>query len=116
VALELAENPDDFLSVQIGITLVGIVAGVFGGATLAEELGAYFNHVAWIAPRGEQLSLAIVVLAITYLSLVIGELVPKRIALTDPERIAGPWQGSCADCRASHGPRCGSSASRPQRS
>jgi putative hemolysin len=89
VALELAESPNDFLStVQIGITLVGILAGVFGGATLAEELGAHFNTVPWIAPHGESLGLAVVVLAITYLSLVIGELVPKRIALTNPERIA----------------------------
>lgn len=89
VALELAEHPNDFLStVQIGITLVGILAGVFGGATLAEELGTQFNTVSWIAPRGETVGLALVVLAITYLSLVIGELVPKRIALTNPERIA----------------------------
>jgi putative hemolysin len=89
VALELAESPNDFLStVQIGITLVGILAGVFGGATLAEELGARFNAVSWIAPHGESVGLALVVLAITYLSLVIGELVPKRIALTKPERIA----------------------------
>lgn len=89
VALELAEKPDDFLStVQIGITLVGILAGVFGGATLAEELGAYFNQSAWIAPHGDTVGLVLVVLAITYLSLVIGELVPKRIALINPERIA----------------------------
>lgn len=89
VALELAEKPNDFLStVQIGITLVGILAGVFGGATLAEELGAQFNTVPWIAPHGESVGLVLVVLAITYLSLVIGELVPKRIALTNPERIA----------------------------
>lgn len=89
VALELAERPDDFLStVQIGITLVGILAGVFGGATLAEELGAQFDAVSWIAPHGETLGLVLVVLAITYLSLVIGELVPKRIALTNPERFA----------------------------
>lgn len=89
VALELAETPDEFLStVQIGITLVGILAGVFGGATIAEELGVVFNRVAWIAPHGEKVGLALVVLAITYLSLVIGELVPKRIALTNPERFA----------------------------
>lgn len=89
VALELAERPDDFLStVQIGITLVGILAGVFGGATIAEELGAILNRLEWIAPRGESAGLAIVVVAITYLSLVIGELVPKRVALTSPERIA----------------------------
>lgn len=90
VALELAERPDDFLStVQIGITLVGILAGVFGGAHITRELGARFDTVSWIAPHGESLALALVVLAITYLSLVIGELVPKRIALTNPERIAG---------------------------
>lgn len=89
VALELAEKPEDFLStVQIGITLVGILAGVFGGATIAEELGVKFNTVPAIAPHGESVGLAIVVLGITYLSLIIGELVPKRIALTDPERIA----------------------------
>jgi putative hemolysin len=94
LALELAEKPDDFLStVQIGITLVGILAGVFGGATIAEELGAYFDTIPWIAPRGEQLSLVLVVIAITYLSLVIGELVPKRIALADPERIAAAMAG-----------------------
>jgi putative hemolysin len=88
VALQLAETPNDFLStVQIGITLVGILAGVFGGATIAEELGAYFNRYGAVAPHGESLGLAIVVLAITYLSLVIGELVPKRVALTNPERI-----------------------------
>lgn len=88
VALALAESPNDFLStVQIGITLVGILAGVFGGATIAEELGAWFNAYPFIAPHGETLGLAIVVLGITYLSLVIGELVPKRIALTSPERI-----------------------------
>ena len=89
VALELAERPDDFLStVQIGITLVGILAGVFGGATIAEELGALFDNSPRIAPHGETLGLAVVVLAITYLSLVVGELVPKRIALSNPERIA----------------------------
>ena len=89
VALELAERPEDFLStVQIGITLVGILAGVFGGATIAEELGVKFNTVPAIAPHGESAGLAIVVLGITYLTLVIGELVPKRIALRNPERIA----------------------------
>ena len=68
IALELAEKPEHFLStVQIGITLVGILAGVFGGATLAEELGVQFNTVAWITPHGESVGLAVVVLAITYL-------------------------------------------------
>ena len=89
VALELMDDPDDFLStVQIGITFVGIFAGVFGGATIAEQLGAHLDTIAWIAPHGETVALTITVLSITYLSLVLGELVPKRIALTNRERIA----------------------------
>lgn len=88
-ALALAENPNNFLAtVQIGITLVGILAGVFGGATIAEELADYLNTIPGVAPRGEEIALPAVVLVITYLSLVIGELVPKRIALANPERIA----------------------------
>jgi putative hemolysin len=88
-ALELANHPDRFLStIQIGITLVGILAGAFGGATIAEQLGEQFNRVPALAAYGETIGLAIVVLAITYLSLIIGELVPKRLALSHPERIA----------------------------
>lgn len=89
VAAELLEHPNDFLStVQIGITFVGILAGAFSGATLAEELGDHLNGVSWIAPHGETVGLVVTVLAITYLSLIIGELVPKRIALTNREGIA----------------------------
>lgn len=88
-ALALAEHPDDFLStVQIGITFVGIFAGVFGGATIAEELGAHLDRIAWVAPYGEPAGLVITVLAITYLSLVVGELVPKKIALANREKFA----------------------------
>jgi putative hemolysin len=88
-ALDLIADPGRFLStVQIGITLVGIIAGAYGGATLADPLGAQLDRLAWIAPRGEQASIVLIVIVITYLSLVIGELVPKRIALADPERVA----------------------------
>lgn len=88
-ALELANSPDRFLStIQIGITLVGILAGAFGGATIAEQLGAQIARVPALAEYGEAIGLAVVVLAITYLSLVVGELVPKRLALNNPERIA----------------------------
>ena len=88
-ALKLAENPGRFLSaVQIGITLIGILTGAFGGATLAESLGGYLDTVPAIAPYGHPLAVGLVVVLITYLSLVLGELVPKRIALTAPERIA----------------------------
>lgn len=88
-ALELAESPDRFLStVQIGITLVGIFAGAFGGATLAAAVAEQVASVAVLAPYSEAIGLGVVVLAITYLSLIIGELVPKRIALNNPETIA----------------------------
>lgn len=88
-ALKLSEDPSGFLStVQIGITLVGILAGAFSGATLATRLGAFLDTVAWIAPYGHTVAFAIVVVGITFLSLVVGELVPKRIALARPETIA----------------------------
>jgi putative hemolysin len=89
IALELAGSPSRFLStIQIGITLVGILAGAFGGAIMAEQLAPSLNRLPWIAPHGSAVSLFIVVLAITYLSLIIGELVPKQIALNHAERIA----------------------------
>lgn len=88
-ALDLMNAPNRFLStVQIGITLIGILAGAFGGATLAQSLAVYLKQISWLVPYADTLSLGIVVAVITYLSLVIGELVPKRIALNSPERIA----------------------------
>jgi len=88
-ALALAEEPTRFLStVQVGITLVGILAGAFGGATIAEQIGAALQTYPPLAPYGEAIGLGVVVLAITYLSLIVGELVPKRIGLNSPERIA----------------------------
>jgi putative hemolysin len=88
-ALRLAEKPADFLSaVQVGITLVGVLSGAVGGATIAESLAERFVLVPAIAHYAEALALGIVVAAIAYLSLIIGELVPKRIALNNPERIA----------------------------
>lgn len=89
VALKLANAPNDFLStVQIGITLIGILSGAVGGATLAQRLKPVFDGIPALQPYSEGISVAIVVTIITYLSLVIGELVPKRIALNDPEQIA----------------------------
>jgi putative hemolysin len=88
-ALELADSPNRFLStVQIGITLVGILAGAFGGATIAGEIAAALSEVPVIGPYGEAVGLGIVVLAISYVSLVLGELVPKRIGLSNPEGIS----------------------------
>ena len=87
--LELKNSPNGFLStVQIGITLVGILAGAFGGATIAKSLAIYFNNFPYLASYSEALGIAIVVAVITYLSLIIGELVPKRLALSNPEIIA----------------------------
>ncbi len=89
VALKLANSPNDFLSaVQIGITLIGILSGAVGGATLASRLQAWLGQVPLLAPYREPLGIGIVVTVITYLSLVIGELVPKRIALNNPEQLA----------------------------
>lgn len=89
IALELSNNHDRLLpTVQIGITLVGIFAGAFGGATLAQNLATWFKTIPWIYPHQEAAAIFIVVGSITYLSLIIGELVPKRIALRNAETIA----------------------------
>ncbi len=88
-ALDLTNEPSHFLStIQIGITLIGITAGAFAGATLAEQLGERLKSIAWLAPYSDVAGLGIVVVAITYVQLILGELAPKRLALSDPERIS----------------------------
>ncbi len=88
-ALALHAEPGRFLSsVQIGITLVGVLTGAFGGATLSKPVAAALLQVPWAAPYAEPFALTLVVIIITYLTLILGELVPKRIALTNPEAIA----------------------------
>ncbi|HYD46397.1 MAG TPA: hemolysin family protein [Phenylobacterium sp.] len=88
-ALRLAEHPTRFLSsVQVGITLIGILAGAYGQATIAHELDKMMEAVPAIAPYSEAIATGVVVVAITYFSLIIGELVPKRVALIFPETIA----------------------------
>jgi putative hemolysin len=89
IALRLLEDPTNFLStVQIGITLVGVLAGAFSGATIAEQFGGWLGQFELIAPYGEPVAFAFVVVVVSSLQLMFGELVPKRIALGDPERIA----------------------------
>jgi putative hemolysin len=89
LALKLIEDPNTFLStIQIGITLIGVLAGAVGGATIAETLASIFSNIPAIAPYSESLGLGIVVLMITILSLWLGELVPKRLGLHSPEKIA----------------------------
>jgi putative hemolysin len=88
-ALNLAEAPTDFLaSVQVGITLVGILAGAFGGATLSAPLAAWMASIPVLAPYAVTIAFVTVVALISYLTLIVGELAPKRIALGNPERWA----------------------------
>jgi putative hemolysin len=88
-ALDLSNNPDRFLAtVQVGITLIGTFASAFGGASIGDALAAWLHTFPATAPYAESLALAIVVLFITYVSLVIGELVPKRWALQHAEKVA----------------------------
>ncbi len=89
VALELAESPNRFLAtVQIGITLVGIVAGAFGGARLAGHLAEPLAMLPWLAPWADNIAFVLVVVAITYLSLIVGELIPKRLGMANAEGYA----------------------------
>ncbi|MFZ2863127.1 MAG: hemolysin family protein [Ignavibacteriaceae bacterium] len=88
IALKLLDEPEKFLStVQIGITLIGIIAGAFGGLAFADDLVPVLQKISWLAPYADKAAIAIVVTVITYLSLVIGELVPKTIAFNNPEGI-----------------------------
>ncbi len=88
-ALALGSNPGKFLSsVQIGITLVGVLSGAFSGATLGERLAQYLASNGIRENIADPLGVGIVVAVITYASLIVGELVPKQIALRDPERVA----------------------------
>lgn len=99
-ALRLAEEPGRFLStVQIGITLVGILAGAFSGATLGGRFSTYLTETGMPARFAEPLAYGSVVAAITYLSLIVGELVPKQLALRKAEAIASvvaPWMALLA--------------------
>ena len=85
IVAELGEDPNEFLStVQIGISLTAVLTGAFGGATLSEPLAAAISFI----PYSEAISVIVVVILSTYLTLVIGEIVPKVIALNDPERVS----------------------------
>jgi putative hemolysin len=88
-ALELAESPNRFLAtVQVGITLVGVLAAAFSGATLSAKLAEPLRQWPWLAPYADKAAFTVVVALLTYFTLVIGELVPKRLGLGNPEGIA----------------------------
>lgn len=88
-ALKLAEESGRFLStVQVGITLIGILAGAYGGAEIADKLAPTFNAIHFLYPHGEMIAVVLVVACITFLTVVIGELIPKQFALSKPEQLA----------------------------
>lgn len=88
-ALELANHPDKFMSTtQIGITLIGVLNGIFSGENIKGDIVAFVGRFPSLAAYSDGIATAIVVIIITYFSLVLGELVPKRIGLSNPENIA----------------------------
>jgi putative hemolysin len=88
-ALDLTNNPDKFLStIQIGITLVGILTGLFSGEAFAQDLADLLVQVSWLQPYALIVSKLVIVFLVTYLTLVFGELVPKRIGMSFAEKVA----------------------------
>ncbi len=88
-ALRLARDPDRLLAaVQVGITLAAVLSGAYAGVTIAERMEESFTNVPWLRAHAQDLSMTVVVAVVTYLTLVLGELAPKRLALGAPERIA----------------------------
>jgi putative hemolysin len=88
-AIELSEDPNKFLStVQIGITLIGILLGVYSGENLTNDLSAWLSGWDFIQPYADKIAVGMIVLAVTYLSIVLGELIPKRLGMIFPEPIA----------------------------
>ena len=88
-ALKLANHPDVFLStVQVGITLIGILTGIFSGENLKTPIAEYFSRFDWSREYSNGIATTVIVVILTYFSLVLGELVPKRIGLAKPESIA----------------------------
>jgi len=92
--LKLAQEPTEFLStVQIGITLVGIGTGVYSGAMLAAPLEGLLREISVLRPYAGVVSYTFVVALVTYLSLILGELIPKKMALNNPEKVAMSFAG-----------------------
>ncbi len=88
-ALDLANNPDNFLStIQIGITLIGILTGLFSGEAFASDLAKYMGNIPYVGEYAYGISETIIVISVTYFTLVLGELVPKRLGLANAEGIA----------------------------
>lgn len=89
VALRLLDNSENFLSaIQVGISLIGIITGVYGGVNIADDLAPFFGKYPLLYDYAYEIALSLTVVLITYVSIVVGELVPKTIALSNPEKIA----------------------------
>ena len=89
IALHLLSNSENFLSsIQIGITLIGIVTGVYGGMNIADDVTPFFQNIDFTRSYANEIALLLTVVVITFISIVIGELVPKTVALSKPEKIA----------------------------
>lgn len=89
VALKLQDESEDFLSaIQVGITLIGIVTGVYGGVNIADDITPLFMDIEALKPYAPEIAMTLTVVVITYVSIIIGELVPKTLALSNPERTA----------------------------
>lgn len=88
-ALKLLGNSEGFLSaIQVGITLIGIITGVYGGMNIADDITPFFQQFEFFRESAHEVSLTLTILIITYFSIVVGELVPKTIALSNPEKVA----------------------------
>lgn len=89
IVLDLLKEPENFLSsIQVGITLIGVVAGAYGGAALSDDVEPLLKKIPLLAPYAEGLSITLIIGAITYFTIVIGELIPKTFALKNPETVA----------------------------
>src|SRR6476469_4863398 len=89
IALDLSNNPEIFLSAaQIGITLIAILTGVYSGERFGMKLTPYVEKIAFLKPYAATISITLVVIIVTLLSIIFGELIPKRIGLLQAERIA----------------------------
>ena len=97
--MDLANHPDTFLStIQIGITLIGVLTGIYSGDTFKEPLKASLEGYGIAPDYAGTIATTIIVIIVTYLSLVLGELVPKRIGLSNPEGIAKSVAGPMRIC------------------
>ena len=89
VALHLSENPEIFLSsIQIGITLISILTGVYSGEKFSQDLKPVLEKISWIAPYAESISTTLIVIGVTLMSIILGELIPKKVGLINAEKIA----------------------------